>query len=277
MSKNVPEENPQPVRSPVAGCFILIAIVIVPLFVVSFAAYSFKKQTEGFASFSEEEEVHAPITPITDAGPITQKLTTFEEAILAQQETHISLNKEELNLAIAHFPELEHLRGLLFITEISNGTLKAQYHRPFASTKNLPEILCRTLNIEPRDHFLHAEITATPLLSDGQLFLKIKTLIPSRGEVPEQLIQGISPHLMAPDSTEHLRIQKALSALTSISIESNTVVFRHSPGITPPSGQAESEKLAGKARHLVALGALIFLLTVILFLLILAKRKRFRK
>jgi len=270
-------ETEEPVRSPFAGCLIFIVIAVVALSVITFAAYSFKKQTEGFASFSETEEVKTKTAPLTNTEELENKMINLETGILKKAPVEISLSADELNLAIAHFKELEGFRGGLYFESIENELLSGQLHRPFASTKDLPVILCRALSIERRDNFLQSTITASPLLTDGQIFLKIDTLKPSRGEVPPQLVEAISPFLIFPELAEDSRIKKVLSHLTSAKISDDKLIISYSPEKSPPSGKEEADKLAQKARHLVALGAIIFILTMILFFIVLAKRRKSQK
>jgi len=264
----------QPVRSPLAGCLIFIVIAVVVIFVITFAAYSFKKQTEGFAAFAEMEELKTEITSVSDPAPLIQRLTKFESAVKESKETKLTLSKDDINQAIAHFPQLESLRGHLFLTEITPKHIHADFHLPLASTKDLPELLCKALGIEQRDHFLKSTIDATPLLTDGQLFLKLDKLTPSRGEVPDQVREGISPFQIFSTLADESRLKDTLGKLTSAEISDGQISLSYSPAGTPPSGKEEADKLAEKARHLVALGALIFILTMILFFIFLARKKK---
>jgi len=265
------QNTDQPVRSPLAGCLIFIIIVVVVIFVISFAAYSFKKQAEGFASFSESTETK---TTVSAALSFDEELKDFGNLVATNTLATLSFNVDQLNGAIAHYSALESLRGQLYVTKIQDSKIHAQLHLPLASTKDLPGLLCKALSIEQRDNFLQSQIIASPLLSDGELFLQIDSLTPSRGEAPEQLTQAISPFRIFPDLDENSSIKTTLAKITGVEVNENQIHFLHSPGATPPSGKTEGNAMAEKARHLIALGALIFILTMILVFIFLAKRKK---
>ena len=274
MSETSAVTKDQPARSPFAGCLIIIIIAVVVIFVIAFGAYSFKKQTEGFASFSEEASSEAPIASTEGATALTQKLSELEKAVSQKTNIENPLTAKELNLAIAHFEELKSLRGVLSFTEISETQLQGQLHLPLASTKDLPEIFCKALGIEQRDNFLKATFAGTPLLTDGKLFLTLETLTPSRGEIPTQVIQAISPFQIFTEAQAESSLQKTINQLSSIEVKNGTLVATYSTEVAPPSGKEEADELAQKARHLIALGAVIFILTMILVFIFLAKRKK---
>lgn len=263
-------QSEEPVRSPLAGCLILFMIGAVVLGVVGFAAYSFKKQTEGFASFTEEKETPAPLADSAEP-ELRERLSTFRPS---EDTQTLSLSIADLNASIATFQDLDPLRRQIYFTGIQEGKIHGQLHLPLASTKELPGVLTSALNIAKRDHFLKATFTGQPLLSDGVLYLALDTVTPSKGQLPPQVIQALSPlRIFGEDS----KAQEILSALTAVEVTPTGLLAIIDPSVTPPSGTAEGDEIAERATHFVALGALIFILTLILALMIFAKRKKARR
>ena len=70
---------------------------------------------------------------------------------------------------------------------------------------------------------------------------------------------------------------KVLRKLTSIEMRNDSLVFLYSPDSRPPSVKEESDAMATKAKHLVALGAVIFILTMILFFILMSRRQKAKR
>ena len=263
-----PREAP---RSPIAGCLILIIIAVVVLTVISFAVWSFRQQTMNFGEFTEETEKKTALLPVPTEDSLTPRLQAFAKKIDANEEADLRLSANDLNEIVARYDDLEPLRGTLFVQTIEGGLLKGDFAVPLASTKDLPEAVTTVLDLGRRDHYLQATFTGGLILSDGIPFLRFDELKSSRGEVPDPVTQAFSPLRLLPEEPAQAA---TMAKLTGLEIENGVVVASFSPEATPPSGRAEGEKMADQARKLVAVGALIFLLTFILFIILLAKRRR---
>ena len=51
----------------------------------------------------------------------------------------------------------------------------------------------------------------------------------------------------------------------------------HTPGEVPPSVKEESDAMATKAKQFIALGAVIFILTMILFFILMSRRQKAKR
>ncbi|MEN8774620.1 MAG: hypothetical protein ABF379_05645 [Akkermansiaceae bacterium] len=276
-------------RSPFAGCLILIVMAVVILVLVSSAAYFLKKQTDAYKTFTEEEAKPAPVadpkTHETEFNSLVNRLRHFDHEVNNDRSATLSLSAQDLNLAIAHFEVLKSYRGQFHLEKLTESDISGTIHLPFNSTSKLPGFVRSSLGIESRDNNLNGTFIGTPLLTDGKLILNISEITPSKGEIPEELLSGISRFLIsgeleqkAEDDPENIpELLKTLRKLTSIDLRGEALVFAYSPDSKPPSVKAESDAMATKAKHFVALGAVIFILTMILFFILMSRRQKAKR
>ncbi|MDG1149785.1 MAG: hypothetical protein P8Q54_03305 [Akkermansiaceae bacterium] len=285
-SDHAPKDAP---RSPFAGCLILIVMALVILVLISSAGYFLKKQTNAYKTFTEEIANPAPIadpkTHQTEFNSLVNRLRHFDHEVSNDRAAQLSLSAQDLNLAIAHFEILKSYRGQFYFEKITPADISGTIHLPFNSTAKLPNFVRSSLKIESRENNLNGTFTGTPLLTDGKLILNVSEITPSKGEVPEELLSGISRFLIsgeleqkAEDDPENIpELLKILRKLTSIEMRNDSLVFLYSPDSKPPSVKEESDAMATKAKHLVALGAVIFILTMILFFILMSRRQKTKR
>ena len=65
-----------------------------------------------------------------------------------------------------------------------------------------------------------------------------------------------------------------LRKITSLTLGDNQLILGYSPDIEPPTVKLEADEMATKAKHLVALGAVILILSMILLFILLSRRKK---
>jgi len=285
-SDHAPKDAP---RSPFAGCLILIVMALVILVLISSAGYFLKKQTNAYKTFTEEIANSAPIADPkaheTEFNSLVNRLRHFDHEVSNDRAAQLSLSAQDLNLAIAHFEILKSYRGQFYFEKITPADISGTIHLPFNSTAKLPNFVRSSLKIESRENNLNGTFTGTPLLTDGKLILNVSEITPSKGEVPEELLSGISRFLIsgeleqkAEDDPENIpELLKILRKLTSIEMRNDSLVFLYSPDSKPPSVKEESDAMATKAKHLVALGAVIFILTMILFFILMSRRQKTKR
>jgi len=287
----VPDTVPDPAsqdapRSPFAGCLILIVMGLVVLILIASAGYTVKKQTDAYKTFTEEEAKPAPVAELQNHEPelnsLINRLRHFDNEIKFERAAELSLSPSDINFAIAHFEVLNSFRGQLSFEKITDTQISGNIHYPFRSTSELPEFVRGPLNIEARDNNLNGTFTGTPLLTDGKFILNMTEISPSIGELPEELFAGISRFLISGELEQKLEkdpenppeLLKKLRKLTSLSLKNEALVLGYSPEATPPSVKEESNAMATKAKQLVALGAVIFILTMILLFIVLSRRQK---
>ena len=276
-------------RSPFAGCLILIVIAIVILILVGTTAFTLKKQTDAYLTFTEEEARPAPVVdPAKFPAPfnsLANRLRHFDHEIKNDRPAEIALSPIDLNLAIARFDVLKNLRGQFHFDTITDTEISGTLHLPFNSNKNLPAFVRSVLDIPPRDNNLNGTFTATPLLTDGKLILNLTKIAPSKGDIPEDFFPGISRVLISGELEQQLEddpknppeLLQTLRKLTSLVLRDGELVLAYTPEATPPSVKEESDAMATKAKQFIALGAVIFILTMILVFILLSRRQKARR
>ena len=285
-SDHAPKDAP---RSPFAGCLILIVMALVILVLISSAGYFLKKQTNAYKTFTEEVANPAPIADPkaheTKFNSLVNRLRHFDHEINNNRAAQLSMSAQDLNLAIAHFEILKSYRGQFHFEKITNTDISGIIHLPFNSTAKLPRFVRSSLQIESRENNLNGTFVGTPLLTDGKLILNLSEIAPSKGELPKELLSGISRFLIsgeleqkAEEDPENIpELLKTLRKLTSIEMRNESLIFLFSPNSKPPSVKEESDAMATKAKHLVALGAVIFILTMILFFILMSRRQKAKR
>ena len=276
-------------RSPFAGCLILIVMAVVILVLISSAAYFLKKQTDAYKTFTDEEARPAPVADPkaheSEFNSLVNRLRHFDHEVNNGRAAELALSTQDLNLAIAHFDVLKSYRGQFHFEKITGTNISGTIHLPFNSTSTLPGFVRSSLGIESRENNLNGTFTGTPLLTDGKLILNVSEITPSKGEIPEELLSGISRFLIsgeleqkAEDDPKNIpELLKTLRKLTSIELREESLIFSYTPDSKPPSVKEESDAMATKAKQLVALGAVIFILTMILFFILMSRRQKAKR
>ena len=276
-------------RSPFAGCLILIVMAVVILVLISSAAYFLKKQTDAYKTFTDEEARPAPVADPkaheSEFNSLVNRLRHFDHEVNNGRAAELALSAQDLNLAIAHFDVLKSYRGQFHFEKITGTNISGTIHLPFNSTSELPGFVRSSLGIESRENNLNGTFTGTPLLTDGKLILNVSEITPSKGEIPEELLSGISRFLIsgeleqkAEDDPKNIpELLKTLRKLTSIELREESLIFSYTPDSKPPSVKEESDAMATKAKQLVALGAVIFILTMILFFILMSRRQKAKR
>lgn len=276
-------------RSPFAGCLILIVIGVVICILIGTTAYTLKKQTGAYKTFTEEEARPAKIEdPSQFPAPfnsLANRLRHFDHEVKNDRAAEIELTPLDLNLAIARFDALKSFRGQLYFESISDTEIAGTLHFPFNSNKNLPNFVRSVLGIEARDNNLNGSFTGTPLLTDGKLILNLTKITPPKGEVPEEVLVNIARILISgelekaveEDPKNPPELLQTLRKLTSLTLRDGKLVLTHSPGKEAPSIKEESNAMATKAKQLIALGAVIFILTMILFFILMSRRQKAKR
>ncbi len=262
-------------------------MIVVILTLVSLAALFLKKQTDEYKKFTDPEPKPTPVADLNTQKPqlqaLLEKLNSFDQNLQSNTKAEIKLTPLDLNLAISKFADLENLKSRIYIDQISDKEISGTLHFPLHSTEKLPNFVRSPLGIEARQNNLNGTFTATPLLSDAKLILMLESVTPSKGQIPEEVFtqlrrflvfDKLEKQIVDNPKQEKPPLHHKLAKLTSTHLEPGHLVITYNPEVTPPSGKAESEAMAGKAVQFVALGAVIFILTMILFFILLSRRKK---
>lgn len=264
-------------------------MAVVVFVLVASAAYSIKKQTDSLKTFTEEEAKPAPIADPTghetEFNSLIARLRHFDHEVQNKRPAELALSPLDLNIAIAHFDLLKNFRGQFHFEKITGQEISGTLHFPLNSTANLPEFIRGPLNIDARENNINGTFIGTPLLTDGKLILNFTEIKTAIGEMPEEVFASLSRSLISgelekayeDDPKNPPELLTTLKKLTSLETREGELVFGYQPDGTPPSVKGESDAMATKAKQLVALGAVIFILTMILLFILLSRRQKAKR
>lgn len=260
-------------RSPLSGCAILIAAVLMLLFLIGFSIWVPFRQADEIEKFTQPEPAPVPVVSLEDhenaATGLVEQLEVFRSA-LAGEETpaRVELTALDLNLAIATFPQLEELRGTFFVREIAEDHLVID--------------ICYRLNGRPRlardgepgpiaadPRHLVGTLHARPLLTNREFALDVIGLNVPGAEVPAGFMGHFSTLRIFERHLQDPVIGPAMGKLTRASLENGRLILARTPGEVPPNVVSDENFLASGAKIalFLVIGLLAFLLLggVVLF------------
>ncbi|MGB1128529.1 MAG: hypothetical protein ACPG4K_00665 [Haloferula sp.] len=253
-------------RSPLSGCTILIAAVLMLVFLIGFSIWLPFRQADEIEKFTQEAPAPVPSLKIpeheVEARDLVERLEVFRSE-LSDKETEavIRLTAQDLNLAIAQFPPLEELRGTFHVDAIEDGKIKAS--------------ICYQLNGRPRlakegeegpitadPRYLVATLEAIPRLTKRELILSVEDLDVPETEVPEGFMGHFSTLRIFEQSKDHEIIGPAMSVLTKAAVEGHEVVLARIPGDPIPDVVTDEQFQESGGKIALFLGGAIVLFLV---------------
>lgn len=114
----------QPVTgfSPLPGCYIFIVLALFIVGVVTWAGWTFYRQSQQLARFTEPEAKPPMVRAVTaeETAAVAEKLKAFQEAATAEEdaEATLTLTADEFNIMLAGFESLSEVRPLVSCRDI---------------------------------------------------------------------------------------------------------------------------------------------------------------
>ena len=259
-------------RSPLSGCAILIAAVLMLLFLIGFSIWVPFRQADEIEKFTKAEPAPVPVASLEEneaaATALVEKLEVFRSQLAGEDPARIELTPLDLNLAIATFPELEELRGTFFVRDITADHLVID--------------ICYRLNGRPRlardgetgpitadPRYLVGTLHARPLLTNREFALDVTALEVPGSEVPAGFLGHFSTLRLFERHLGHAVIGPAMGQLTRAELADGRLALARTPGETPPNVVSDETFLASGAKIalFLVIGLLAFLLLggVVLF------------
>lgn len=261
------KQDPGKNFSPFAGCSIFIIAGLLAAGMIAFAAWTYFKVKDTITGFTADTP--QPITLVDTTGKeneqvaLKAKLVNFGHKIETKQDAGMTLNADELNLAIATFDILKPLRSHLTVTSISGGTINADIAFPIKAKMGSDE-----------KRYLNATITIQPELVDGSVFPRITAVLPvNGGNVPEQFRQFISKTLLIP-VREHKELGPLFHRISSVEIKGDTIALRTDPSYRPPNSPDGQTKQSVFERFMTGFAVIaVLFLAIVSVIIILSRRK----
>ena len=274
-SKNSDEadNNGQPADnfSPFAGCSIFIVAGAIAVGMIVFLIWSYFQTQDMVEGFTDPHPQTVQVKDLSGKEnqlvALKSKLVGFRHNIEAHHRAKISLNAEEMNLAIAAFDLLKPHRNALFIQKISPDGIRAKISFP-----------TRWKMLTDEKRYINATVTILPELVDGAAFPKITQIHTEKGTaIPEEFQQFISKTLLSP-LYEDPELGNVFKGLSDISIKKHRLVLHTNPDYKAPANAPENSKSNAELsidRTLKSFFALaIVFLAIVAIIITLSRRKR---
>ena len=239
----------------ISGCAIFLIILFMGVFFFSFFAWSYFKHRDAMTEMSDETQVPTPIA--IDSGSefdsLDQKIGAFSQLVKNKQQATISLSKEELNLAIAHYEKLSDFKGSLFVTEINDTHIICQ--------------ICYEVNPGfNAARYLHGSIKFRPQIVQLAIFPIADEITLQNGtEVPVELTKEM-PTLLFSKYRNDESIADVFLHLSAVKLEGGKMVISSTPGEKDPDAVPEDVTMETKrALLLFGLFAFIFISSLAFF------------
>ena len=262
-----PKDEPASKFSPFAGCSIFIVAGVLAASMLGFTIWSYFKVQRTIAEFTGAAP--QPIELVTTEGresaqvQLNEKLVGFRHQIEARHKAQITLNAEEMNLAIATFEILKPHRRHLIITSVGDEHIEARIAFPVRSGMNSDAM-----------RFINATIIIVPELVAGAAFPRITQVRANTGAaVPEEFRHFISETLLQP-LHEHKELGPAFNGLSGVELKGKQLVLHTDPDYQPPSEPTEGQKQSMFERFMTGFAIIAaFFLAIVAFIIVLSRRK----
>ena len=276
-TSGMPDESPAPDPtatsekaagkfSPFAGCWIFIIAGVLAACMIGFTIWTYFKVKDTIAGFTGETPrvIELLDTSGKEAAQtaLKEKLMGFRHNIEAGHPAKISLNAEEMNLAIATFDILKPHRKNLFITAITAEGIEADISYPVKSQMGSDVM-----------RYLSGAITIQPELVEGAAFPRITKIRPDKGNnIPDEFRKFISETLLHP-LHEDKKLAPHFKSLSAVEITGNTLVLHTDPTHTVASAPPKDKQpVINRFMKGFGIVAVIFL-AIVTAIIILSRRK----
>lgn len=225
-------------RSPFAGCFILIAAVVVMIFLIGFSVLTLFRQFNEIAKFTDEKPVSIEITSLenreADLNALSERVESFRQQLDGDKETSLTLSADDLNLAIAAYEPFKELRGTFRVTSIDEKTINIAISFPLNGKPRLTRDEEKEKGVITSDsRYLNGTLFASPHLLKHEVVLSLDRIeVPGKKVAPEFTNQ-MSPYRLAERYLKHPLIGPAMAKLTRVELSDGKVVLTRKPGENP--------------------------------------------
>ncbi|MBB5350693.1 hypothetical protein HNR46_000921 [Haloferula luteola] len=267
-------------RSPLSGCAILIAAVCMLLFLIGFSIWVPFRQAAAMEKFTATQAVELPVAEVTDARAkaLDDRLTAFQEQLShSDASAELALDAEDLNLAVAHYPQLEELRGTFHVKEVRDTDLLIDICYPLNGRPRFSKDGEEGLMTSDR-RYLIGTMRVTPLLSKRELSLRVEDLEVPGAEVDPGFMGHFSTLRILERYLEHPQLGPAMAKLTSAKVSAGKLILTRTPGAPIPDVVSDQQFQKTGSRFIAFLaGALLLFLLLAGTVLFIGYRKQLRK
>jgi hypothetical protein len=253
-------------RSPFAGCLILILALLMLVSLIGFTAWMPFRQAAEIEKFTAPAPAPLAIDPIEGNEPKVNDLVARLEAFRNQLHgdatlpARLELSAEDLNLAIAAFPQVEQLRGSFRVREITGDALVIDISYKLNGRPRLTRDDEEGL-VTSDPLYLIGTLKGHPQLTRRELVLKVDTLEVPSAVVPDGFMSHFSSLRIFEASLKDPLLGPAMATMTRAGLEDGKMVLSRIPGEVPPDivSEADFRKGGGRLITWLGIGACAFL------------------
>ena len=244
-------------RSPLAGCTILIAAVLVMVFLIGFSVLTLFRQFNEIAKFTAEKPVALEVSPLENQeaalNALAERIETFRQQLVGDGEATLALTPDELNLAIAAYAPFKDLRGTFRVMSAEGENMRIAISFPLNGKPRLTrDGETGWITSDPR--FLNGTLVARPALLKREVVLLLDDLKVSGSTVPTEFIGQMSPYRIAERYLTHPDLGPAMGKLTRVGIADGRLILSRTPGETRPDTIADEQVNKAGTRFFTILG-----------------------
>ncbi|MFT4176687.1 MAG: hypothetical protein QM627_08510 [Luteolibacter sp.] len=273
----VPDPAKATGRSPLAGCAILVTVGVMVLFLVFFSVFSFFRQANEIAKFTDTNPVPVAITPIdgreTEIQALNARLEAFHQQLDQKEPATLALSADDLNLAIAAYEPFNELRGTFRIEQITpeNLHIGLSYRlngKPRFTKEGEPGVM--TSNFR----YLNATLIARPWLEKNEISLRIDEVRVPGKTVPPEFAIRMSPLQIMQRYLDHPVMGPVMKKLTRIELADGQVLLKRIPGENQINTITNEEVDTASTRLFTVLGIMVTLFLLVVAVLIYTSYRR---
>ena len=271
-------------RSPFAGCLIFILALLIMIGLIGFTAWMPFRQATEIEKFTKASPAPLAVEPTegneAKVNALVERLEAFRTDLNdAAKPARIELTADDLNLAIAAFPQVAELRNSFRIREITADALLID--------------ICYQLNGRPRlakegeegfmssdPRYLIGTIKGRPQLARRELALQVEALEVPGATVPQGFMEHFSTLRLFERYLKDPVLGPVMAKMTRAEIKDGKMILARVPGENPPEVVSEATFQQGSQRFLTLLGgvACVFLaFAATMVFLGIRKQKRLEK
>ena len=245
-------------RSPFAGCLILVLALLMLIGLIGFTAWMPFRQAAEIEKFTKAAPAPLAVDPIegneAKVNALVERLEAFRTELNdAAKPARIEFTADDLNLAIAAFPQVEQLRKSFRVREITADALVID--------------ICYQLNGRPRlakegeegvmasdPRYLIGTIKGRPQLARRELALQVDALEVPDATVPQGFMDHFSTLRLFERYVKDPVLGPAMAKMTRAEIKDGKMILARIPGENPPEVVSDSTFQQGSQRFLTLLG-----------------------
>lgn len=258
-------ESAASARSPFAGCAILIIALLVMVFLIVFSVFTLFRQFNEIARFTGTAPVPVEVSALEDReaalNSLAEKIEVFRQQLAGTSEATLSLDPEEMNLAIAAYEPFKDLRGTFRVLTATDGALRIAISFPLNGKPRLTrDGEAGWVTSDPR--YLNATMIAKPGLLQREVVLQLDDLLVPGASVPREFIGQMSPYRITERYRTDPQLGPAMAKLTRVAVTDGKLVLARVPGETPADMITDEKVDSASGRLFLFLGiaACLFLI-----------------